>query len=200
VRLSDVAEVQLGKMLSPAAKTGEHYHPYLRAANIKHGEIDFIDVLEMDFDPVEYSKFAVRPGDIILVEGGEIGDVGDSALYTDEMPRDMALQKTLVRVRIESGETHPEFLFQALRDLHSNGGFQQIAMGTKMKHITAIRTSNLKLSLPTIGEQREIVGQVRQAEASVEALRHHGERTQRLKRSLLNTELAPSDHLAETHA
>lgn len=198
VRLGEIAEVQLGKMLSPAAKTGEHYRPYLRAANIKRGEIDFSDLLEMDFDPKDFAKFVLQPGDILLAEGNaNPAYLGDPSLYTEAMPKGMCFQKTMVRVRTESDDALASFVYHALRYLYETGVFLGIARGTDMKHITAIRTSKLKMSLPSTESQWKIVDQMTALESTVNGLRQHAERTQRLKRSLLTTELSPANELVE---
>ena len=43
VRLGEVYEVQLGKMLSPKARQGRNPRPYLTNRNVRWGEFDVID-------------------------------------------------------------------------------------------------------------------------------------------------------------
>ncbi len=72
-RLGDVFEIQLGKMLSPTAKTGVGNAPYLRNANVQWGRFDLTHIATMDFDPRERAKFELRPRDLLVCEGGEPG-------------------------------------------------------------------------------------------------------------------------------
>ena len=73
VRLGDVCHIQLGKMLSPKSKTGRNPRPYLRNANVQWGRFELATVSQMDFDEREQEKFALRPGDLLVCEGGEPG-------------------------------------------------------------------------------------------------------------------------------
>src|SRR5262249_55875760 len=49
VRLDDILEARLGKMLSGAARRNISPRPYLRNANVQWGRVDTADLLEMDF-------------------------------------------------------------------------------------------------------------------------------------------------------
>ncbi len=73
VRLGNVCEIQLGKMLSPKSKGGTRPRPYLRNANVQWNHFDLSDIAEMDFDEKEEEKFALRRGDLLVCEGGEPG-------------------------------------------------------------------------------------------------------------------------------
>ena len=64
VRLGEVYEVQLGKMLSPKAKLGTNPKPYLTNRNVRWGEFDLSNSPIMDFDEREIEKFRLRPGDL----------------------------------------------------------------------------------------------------------------------------------------
>jgi type I restriction enzyme S subunit len=72
-RLGEVFETQLGKMLSQKARVGNSPKPYLRNKNVQWGRIDVTDMLYMDFDDREIEKFRLRPGDLLVCEGGEPG-------------------------------------------------------------------------------------------------------------------------------
>ena len=65
-RLSEIAEVRLGRQRSPARANGPHMRPYMRAANVTWRGIDTSDVKEMDFTPSEFETYALRRGDILL--------------------------------------------------------------------------------------------------------------------------------------
>ncbi|EME2646960.1 restriction endonuclease subunit S [Escherichia coli] len=72
-KFGDIADCQLGKMLSKKSKTGVFSKKYLRNANVRWRKIDIHDLLEMDFNEKEISKFELRRGDLLVCEGGEIG-------------------------------------------------------------------------------------------------------------------------------
>ncbi len=92
--LGEIAETQLGKMLSAKARTGNGGRPYLRNKNVQWGRIELDDLLHMDFTEAEFEKFRLRPGDLLVCEGGE---VGRAALWRGTIA-DCAFQKALHRV------------------------------------------------------------------------------------------------------
>ena len=84
VRLGEVYEVQLGKMLSPKSKQGANPRPYLTNRNVRWGGFDLSDVPVMDFDQREIEKFRLRRGDLLVCEGG---DTGRAAIWRGEIGR-----------------------------------------------------------------------------------------------------------------
>ena len=65
-KLTEVAEVRLGRQRSPKRATGDHMRPYMRAANVTWDGISLHDVKEMDFTPREFETYALRRGDILV--------------------------------------------------------------------------------------------------------------------------------------
>ncbi|MBE93559.1 MAG: hypothetical protein CMG89_00610 [Marinobacter sp.] len=152
--LSEIAEVKGGRQRSPAHAVGDELQPYLRPANIKRGEIDLSDVLKMNFTKAEQDTYKLRERDILLVEGGEAGDVGDPAFFN--IKETLFYQNTLIRVRAKSDKINPRHLFWILTYMHRSGGFLGIAAGTKIKHIGTGNTSKLKLHLPEASDLEKI--------------------------------------------
>ena len=74
-QLGHRAEVQLGKMLDSSRIVGTHLRPYLRNIDVQWGSINVDDLPVMDFSPADQRKFALRDGDLLVCEGGEIGRV-----------------------------------------------------------------------------------------------------------------------------
>ncbi|AZF55116.1 Type I restriction-modification system, specificity subunit S [Pseudomonas sp. R4-34-07] len=152
--LDEISDIKGGRQRSPAHMTGENILPYLRPANVKRGKINLADVLEMNFTPEEQLVFKLEVGDIILVEGGESGDVGDSAFYN--LPENHCYQNTLIRVRAKKELVDPRCLYWLLTYLHRSGGFLAIAAGTKIKHIGTKNTAKLKVPFPPELELKKI--------------------------------------------
>ena len=74
--------------------------PYLRAANVKDGQLDLTDVKTMDFNPSEQRTFSLMPGDVLVSEGsGSLGTVGASAVWNAEIDGVVCFQNTLLRLR-----------------------------------------------------------------------------------------------------
>lgn len=149
--LGEVADTSLGKMLDKAKSTGQHPVPYLRNINVQWGRIDLSDVLTMDIIPEEQSFFALRAGDLLVCEGGE---VGRCAIWTGSGY--MAYQKALHRVRPSSVVT-VRYLRHYLEHLAKVGTLVKFATGSTIKHLPQERLRELPIVLPPLAEQHRIV-------------------------------------------
>src|ERR1700722_17982699 len=85
-RLSDIAEVRLGRQRSPKNHIGDQMRPYLRAANVGWSGLLLDDVKKMNFTDAEMKTYRLLPGDIVLSEAsGSPGEVGKPALWNAEI-------------------------------------------------------------------------------------------------------------------
>lgn len=165
VRLKDVADTQLGKMLSKASKLGIGSRPYLRNQNVQWDRIDLGDVAEMDFTDDEFEKFALRPGDLLVTEGGE---VGRAAIWKGEID-DCAFQKALHRVRPLDG-LQADYFLHLFRCWATSRFFDPFVTGTTIKHLPQEKLRSLLVPLPPLPEQRRIVEYIEAAFSRVDAL------------------------------
>ena len=166
-RLGDIVEIQLGKMLSPASRTGLRPMPYLRNANVQWDRLDLSEVHEMDFNLREEQKFLLRRGDVLVCEGGE---PGRAAVWTGGI--DPCLyQKALHRLRPKFDSVDPQYLVYRLWLGASRGEFAGDHAKTTIAHLPAIRLAQLHVPIPPICEQRRIVVGLRSQLAAIEAIR-----------------------------
>lgn len=129
--------------------------PYLRAANVKDGELDLSDVKEMNFDPGERQIFRLQPGDVLVSEGaGSLAAVGTSAVYEGDPPG-VCFQNTLLRLRPRA-DTDPRFVAWWARAMYASGEFARFATGASIYHLGAERVRAMRAWIPTIDEQRRI--------------------------------------------
>jgi type I restriction enzyme S subunit len=66
-------EVELGKMLDAKRVTGEAPGRYLRNVDVQWDTVNSGSLPEMDFAPWERDRYLLRPGDLLVCEGGEVG-------------------------------------------------------------------------------------------------------------------------------
>ena len=164
IKLGSIAEVQLGKMMSPAARRGERGIPYLRNANVQWDRFDLSDVGQMDFSAVEEAKFALRPADVLVCEGGE---PGRAAVWAGQIAR-CGYQKALHRIRPYSARLDPQFLVYRLWMGALDEEFADSHAATTIAHLPAVRLKDLALSLPPVAEQRRIVARLREQLAEID--------------------------------
>ena len=152
-----LCHIQLGKMLSRRAREGrENRRPYLRNSNVRWFSIDSTDLKSMSFKASELEKFAVRPGDLLVCEGGEpgrcsvYGGPGDVLMY----------QKALHRVRPHSDEVSTDFLQYCLAHQVAHGIGMPRYSETTIRHLTLEKIKAVPLPLAPANEQRRIARMV----------------------------------------
>jgi len=151
-KLSEVCDIQLGKMLSPKSKTGVRSISYLRNANVQWGRFDLRDMAEMDFSEAEESKFILVPGDLLVCEGGE---PGRAAVWQGEISR-CCYQKALHRLRPRNQAVSAHFVFFRLWHGSFQNEFTDSHSKTTIAHLPAIRLAELPIHTPTIEVQNKI--------------------------------------------
>ena len=147
-KLKNLFSVQLGKMLSPKAKTGNSSFPYLANYNVQWDRIDLEKVQEMDFSEKECEKFALAPGDILVCEGG---DVGRSAIWHGEI-ENCYYQKALHRLRPISNFSS-EVVLQFMMWADRKGLFKALTGHSTIAHLTAIKLKEMDIPVPSDKEQ-----------------------------------------------
>jgi type I restriction enzyme S subunit len=165
-RLSEIADLQLGKMLDAARHGTSERLPYLRNVNVRWFDVDLTDLLTMPFDHDEREKFGLREGDVLICEGGE---PGRAAIWRGSN-EELRFQKAIHRVRL-SAAIHPEWLVCHLKADATSGKLAQYFSGTTIKHFTGVALSRYEVSIPPAREQRRIVAKVNAARSRVNAAR-----------------------------
>jgi type I restriction enzyme, S subunit len=150
--LGTVADIQLGKMLSPKSRTGASSFPYLRNVNVQWGRLDLSDLIEMDFDEADREKFDLRQGDLLVCEGGE---PGRSAVVEHDLPG-VFFQKALMRVRPLNRRIDTRFLQRFMEDAARRGTFAKDGNQVTIAHFPAVKLNALQVPLPPLDEQRRI--------------------------------------------
>ena len=161
VSLESVAEVQLGKMLSPKARTGTLSFPYLRNVNVQWGRIDMGDLLVMDFSPDNQAKFDLKRGDLLVCEGGE---PGRCAIVEDDLSG-VFFQKALMRVRPRDGRLDTRFLQRFMEQSARQGVFRKDGNQATIAHFPAVKLNAFRIPLPPLPEQKRIAAILDKADA-----------------------------------
>lgn len=195
-RLSDIAEVRLGRQRSPKNHQGERMRPYLRAANVGWGELRLSDVKTMQFSEQESAVYELRQDDILLTEAsGSAAEVGKSALYRGEVS-EACFQNTLLRVRCHGAD--PTFVHSFLLSEAMRGAFRTEARGVGIHHLGRSRLASWPIALPSLDRQLSIARAVAEALEAFERLdrelRHAETKGAALRRAVLSA--AFSGHLA----
>jgi restriction endonuclease S subunit len=156
VRLGEVCETSLGKMLD-AKKASGSPTPYLRNINVRWGAFDLSDVKTVPLNEAEQAKLEVKPGDLLVCEGGE---PGRCAVWVDG-PSGITYQKALHRVRAKDPNgVVPDFVALLLQEFIRRGRADRMFTGTTIRHLPQEKLRIIELPIPELPAQRATVARV----------------------------------------
>jgi len=181
VPLGERYQVQLGKMMSDAARNGAGHVPYIRNANVQWNRLDLEDVATMSLSEREREKFALRTSDILACEGRH---VGKAALWRDEIAG-ACYQKALHRLRRLSDRDVPEYLLHCLQYYSWTGRFVAETGETTIPHLPAERFRAMLFPFPPCIEQQEIASAIEDYDHGLSALSGRIEQTRRILSELI---------------
>ncbi len=149
------AEMCLGKMLDKEKNRGT-LQPYLRNINVRWFSFELGDLKEMRFEQGDEIRYQLRPGDLVICEGGE---PGRAAVWKGQIEK-AKIQKALHRVRFRADEYDPLFAMYYLYYGTITNLFESHYTGTTIKHLTGQALSRIHFPIPPVPEQRRIVAKI----------------------------------------
>ncbi len=159
-------EQLLGKMLDTKRITGDHLVPYLRNVDVQWDHINLSDLPSMDIRPHELDRFTVRPGDLLICEGGE---AGRCAIWDGDLDP-CGYQKALHRLRpLDSLRDVPRFLYYTLSAAVTRRAFAG-GQGSTIGHLTGDMLRAQQFPFPPTTEQYAIAAHLDRETAMVDAL------------------------------
>ena len=185
---------QLGKMLNAAAASGPEQYPYIKNTNVQWDSFDLEELPSMSFDAEDRRRCELRPGDLLVCEGGE---VGRSAVW--DLQSQIYFQKALHRVRPLT-ENVPRFLMYCLWAAANQNVFSVEGNQATIVHLTGEKLRSHRFPWPPLEEQKRIVsiidsqrGRIDRAVMSMELqIERLAERRQALITAAVTGELAVS--------
>lgn len=152
-RLINISEHFLGKTLNKSRDKGNP-RKYLCSINVYTNGISLDPIKTALFTKDEEEKYALKKGDILVCEGG---DVGRSAIWDKDI--DMVFQNALHRIRLY-GSIIPEYIKDVLDYYKANKTVENVSKGVTIKHFTQNALDSLLFPLPPLSEQHRIVSRV----------------------------------------
>lgn len=145
--------------------------PVLRIPNVQRGEIVLDDLKRADFDAGEVAKLRLIKGDLLVIRSnGSIDLVGRSAVVR-ENAEGMLFAGYLIRLRIKPDIADPDFIHLCLQEPEQREIITQTAKSTSgVNNINSDEIKSLRVVLPPLPEQREIVRRVQHAFSWIDRL------------------------------
>lgn len=153
VRVGDVFNIKQGKSLSREKQTGNKRRRFLRTANVFWGRLKLDRLDEMDFTDVECASLALKAGDLLVCEGG---DIGRTAMWAGEID-DCYYQNHLHRLRRTSNDVLPFFVMCWMQAAFTQlNVYEGAGNKTTIPNLSRSRLAELPIPLPPLPEQKKI--------------------------------------------
>lgn len=196
----EMFDILIGLQRSPARAEGPDQTPYLRSANVTHGRLLLDDVKTMSFNEKQRTKYALKPGDVLVSEGSASADaVGAPSRFTGELEGIVCFQNTLLRYRAVEGVTTPEFVSQWCSWAYESGAFRDAASGTNIKHIGSTGASRMRVAAVPLERQDPLTDELTAAETAVERTRATVATLRALRSNLLTALLSGEHAIPESY-
>ena len=153
--LGELFEIGAGKQCPPPARKGPDKTPFLRTSNVLWDEIDLSSVDEMAIPDHELQAKLLRPGDLLVCEGGEIGR---AAIWSGKVET-MSFQNHLHRLRPIVEEVEPRFYVYFLQSAFTQlGMFEGVGNKTTIPNLSRNRLAGLGCaSAPVRASKKRLV-------------------------------------------
>lgn len=156
----------LGKMLDQGKMTGDYATPYLRNVDVRWDRFNVDELPVIDIRPEETERFMVRKGDLLMVEGRELGR---SAIWDGE-DHVVAFQKALHRLRPLNLTEHTRFFYYMMVFANGIGVFFADHSPDEIPHLTGEQLRQHRFPKPPLGEQIAITEALDRRTQAIDAL------------------------------
>ena len=142
--------------------------PYLRAANVTWQGICLDDVNEMNFDDVDFEKFRLTSGDILLNEAsGSPHEVGKPAIWNNQI-EGCCFQNTLLRLRPQL--LNRNYIYWHCYASALMGRFGEAGRGVNIRHLGKRGLAQFPIPVAPLAEQERIVAAIEEHFARLDAV------------------------------
>ena len=182
--LGELFEIGAGKTMSAAARNGADKTPFLRTSNVLWDEIDLSSVDEMSIPEHELPAKLLRPGDLLVCEGGEIGR---AAIWGGEV-EPISFQNHVHRLRPIVEDVDPRFYVYFLQcGFTQLGIYEGAGNKTTIPNLSRSRLAGLDVPQPPLAEQRAISSVLSRVRDAIKVRGRGLATAQALKRAAMHT-------------
>ena len=170
-QIQENAEVTQGIALGPHRKPRRNATPYLRVANVQMGFVDSNEIKYIEASDEEQTKYALRTGDVLIVEGhANIEDLGRAALVPSAV-ESMVFQNHLFRIRTNPDQLDARYLSYWINSSPGRTYFRIFGGTTSgLNTVGSSQIRTLRLPLPSVKEQHRICDVVESTDHRIRAL------------------------------
>lgn len=142
--------------------------PYLRVANVQDGYLALDDITEIEIEPDQLSRYRLKPGDVLMNEGGDFDKLGRGAIWNGQI-ENCIHQNHVFAVRPHG--VSPHWLTLVIGSAYAQFYFKGRAkQSTNLASISSTNVMELPVVLPPTAEQEASVEFIRDATVRIDAL------------------------------
>lgn len=158
VRLGYLATVQTGITVDGSRSTSGEVitRPYLRVANVQAGHLRLDSVVEITVPVSAANSSTLRPGDVLMTEGGDLDKLGRGTVWHGEIPN--CLHQNHVFAVRPNERLDPEYLALLTRSAYARMYFE--STGTKSTNLASTSSSKIRdfrVPLVALRRQQDVV-------------------------------------------
>lgn len=163
VRLGYVCQLQSGITVDGSRNASGDWitRPYLRVANVQAGYLDLSSVTEVTVPKAMAARSTLRPGDVLMTEGGDLDKLGRGTVWRGEIPNCLH-QNHVFALRPDPDRLDADYLALMTQTVHGRCYFE--STGSKTTNLASTNSSKIMgfpIPLPALSRQRELVREVR---------------------------------------
>lgn len=165
VRLGYVCRIQGGVTVDSSRQLDGDVvtRPYLRVANVQDGRIDLSSVTEITVPRAVAARSTLRPGDVLMTEGGDIDKLGRGTVWHGELPGALH-QNHVFALRPNTDRLDAEYLALLTRSLHGRCYFESTGVrSTNLASTSSSKVLAFPIPLPLLEQQRQVVAEIHRA-------------------------------------
>ncbi len=150
--------------------------PYLRVANVQSGHIDLSEVKEIQVLEDEVERYSLKPGDVLMNEGGDNDKLGRGAVWRGQIEPCLH-QNHVFAIRPIEGLSSDWLAIFTQADRARIYFFIHSKQSTNLASISASNVMGMHLPIPSVDEQISIIQYLGKDQLAFEELVSQGEST-----------------------
>jgi type I restriction enzyme S subunit len=175
----------------------EGQYPIFRMNNIENGYMVDEPLKYIDLDDKEFEKYRVKEGDILFNRTNSLELVGKTGIY--ELKGDHVFASYLVRLQTNE-KADPYYLNYYMNSAEAQNRMRDFATkGVSQANINANSIQQVKMPLPPVEEQKEIVDKINSIDSQIEVNHRYKSYLKRLKRGLMQDLLSGKVRTTDTN-
>lgn len=154
--LGEIAEV-VGGLTKDAKRKVENAveAPYLRVANVQRGYLDLSEIKTIRATPAEITELSLRPGDILLNEGGDLDKLGRGWVWEGQIDG-CVHQNHVFRARVHAFRIPAAFLSRYINEFCQPFFMSHGSQTTNLASVSMSKVRRVPIPIPPREEMIEI--------------------------------------------